>query len=244
MIKQEYLKIVRRRGLFLTAVILTTVVAIAVIVMSLVVHGSKPQEYTGGKELLEDFTGAIVLPAVVFAILMGAQTGAWDMANGTFRYMAMTGRPRMELYAVRLPALIAAILAFVGPAMAIAVVGSLALPLEDFTAVTTAAILDFVWELMLVLATYSLVSMAIGALLRSIGAAIAVSLVLNLIGLNLLAALDSVNETLGDLMLPNVIGRLTGGDSSVSIALAATALIVWLGAFLGAGALRTVRAEY
>jgi hypothetical protein len=51
-IKQEYLKIVRRRGLFWTAIGLTLLVAVGMTVTSLIVHDANPSNYDGGRDLL------------------------------------------------------------------------------------------------------------------------------------------------------------------------------------------------
>jgi hypothetical protein len=243
-IRQEFLKIVRRRGVYATGVILTTLAAVGVIVVALIAHGNETLSYEGGREVLESQEGLILLFGVVFAILIGAQTGVWDFAHGTFRYLAMTGRPWLALYAVRIPALVAAVLVVVAPATAIGLASALVLPIEGGETVSAHVAIDYLWEIVAFIVTYALLSFGIGALLRSSGAAVAVALIANLIGLSVLTAIASLDETLGDLMLPLALERVTGGQTSVSIAAAAIALATWIAAFVGGGALRTVRGEY
>jgi hypothetical protein len=183
---------------------------------------------------------------VIFAILIGAQAGSWDAANGTLRYQVMTGRPRLTLYLLRLPALVSAILTFLAPAALIGLVAALALPTDGDPSITAHDIGNYFAGLLTFTLTYGLISMGIGALFRSSGAGIAVALTVNLIGLNVLAVLSELNETLGDLMLPNVTARVTGADDAgdLSLAVAAIALALWIAAFVAAGGLRTVRSEY
>lgn len=245
MIYQEILKITRRRGLFWTAVLVTTAAPLLVIVIDLILHGSKPQSYSGGDDLLRDsLQSLILLSLVVFSILIGAQVGAWEAANRTFRYLVMSGRPRLLLYSMRIPALVAAITLVAAPAMLIAITASLLMPLDGFAAVDGASALDFAWELWLPAVVLGFLSFTIGALLQSVGAAIAVAMVTNFIGLSVLNALSLINDTLGDLMLPALLARVTGDDSSVSLAVSVLALAVWIAGLYALGAIRTVRSEY
>ena len=41
------------------------------------------------------------LPATLMAVLVGALAGSYDTAQGTMRYLVMTGVPRRRLYATR-----------------------------------------------------------------------------------------------------------------------------------------------
>lgn len=245
MIKQEILKIVRRRGLFGTALAVTIAVPIVVIVVDLILHGSRPESYSGGNDLLRGtFQGLLTLALVVFGVLIGAQAGAWEFANRTFRYLVMSGRPRLLLYSVRIPALLGVIAILIAPAALISLAGSALLPLEGAPAVDGTSVTDFLWELWLPTFVFAFISFTIGALLQSVGAAIAVALVTNFIGLSALSALSIVSEKLGDLMLPQLLDRLTGGDTTLSLAVAVIAMLVWLGALFAVGALRTVKSEY
>ena len=53
-----------------------------------------------------------------------------------------------------------------------------------------------------------------------------------------------MSETLGELVLPNALDRLVGDADAPSLGVAAAAVVVGLAVFLGAGAVRTARAEY
>jgi hypothetical protein len=244
-IVQEILKITRRRGMYWTALIVTTAIPVAVIVIDLILHGSKPESYTGGNELLsQTLLDLITLSAVVFSVLIGAQAGAWEFANRTFRYLVMSGRPRLLLYSVRVPALLAAVAIVTAPAALLAIAGSAVLPTEGAEPVTAGDAVGFLWQLWLLAAVFGFISFTIGALLQSVGAAIAVALLINFIGLNILAAATLISETLGDLMPPQLLSRLTGDDSSLSVPVSALALAVWLAALFAVGAARTIRSEY
>lgn len=245
MIAQEILKVTRRRGLFWTALLVTTAMPIAVIVVDLILHGSKPENYTGGDELLRGSLQTLLsLSLIIFGILIGAQMGAWEAANRTFRYLVMTGKPRLLLYSIRIPAMLAVIAIIAAAGALLALGGAALLPLDGHEALDGASVLDFLWELWLPAAALAFVSFTIGALLQSVGAAIAVAMVTNFIGLSALSALSVVNETLGDLMLPLLLQRLTGQHTSVSLGVAALAFVIWIGGLYALGATRTVRSEY
>jgi hypothetical protein len=86
--------------------------------------------------------------------------------------------------------------------------------------------------------------MGIGTVMRSNGPAIAISLVFFLGFTPLLLLVDRASPTLGDLMLPDVLDRLTGADTGQSIPVSAVGLAVWVGIFWLAGRLRVQRDEY
>ena len=48
-----------------------------------------------------DAMGPISLVATIMSVLVGALAGSYDTAQGTMRYLVMTGVPRRRLYATR-----------------------------------------------------------------------------------------------------------------------------------------------
>lgn len=244
LMRQETLKIVRRRGLAWTAFGVSLFAAVAVLITYVVVHEVRPASYTAGSEALDSSTGAVGLVAFVSAILIGATAGAWDVAHGTFRYLALTGTPRWRLYWARVPAFVAATVLLFAPATIIAVVTPFVLPLEGAEQATASDVGREVWGILAVAWVYGLISFSVGALLRSVGAGIVLSFVLSFGGFTLLLLLDRVSETLAELMLPNALDRLLGDADAPSLGVAAAAVLVWVAVFLSAGAVRTIRAEY
>ena len=118
---QEVVKIRRRRAMFWCAVGVPAGLVVLVLVVDAVLKGARPASYIGGADLLDSMTGAATFGGVIMAVLLGAQTGAYDVQQGTFRYLAMTGRPRLGLYLARLPALLGVVLAVLVPPIVIAV---------------------------------------------------------------------------------------------------------------------------
>ena len=89
---------------------------------------------------------------------------------------------------------------------------------------------------------YALIAYGVGNVVRSTGGAIAIALGLNLIGLQVIAAISLALPALEPWMLPIAMARITnGGDSSILVAIAVT--LIWVGAFLAGGLFRALRSE-
>ena len=97
MIASEVLRIVRRRGSYLSAVLLGLAIMVAVVVYR--AFRDRPDD--GGTSLL-DVLGGVGAIATITAVIVGALAGSYDTANGTMRYLVMTGVPRVRLLANRL----------------------------------------------------------------------------------------------------------------------------------------------
>lgn len=243
MVRAEVVKLVARRGLFVTALVVPAVAVLIVLAVALSLHAYDPSSYDGPRTVSENATGFTVLATIVTAALFGATAGAWDVQNGTFRYLAMTGVPRAALFLARVPALLTVVVVTTVPAAVLNVAGVLLMPdglrgdarLADHALALWAPVVQG-WA-------YGIVALAVGALLRSVGAAIAVALVLDLAGLQLLLLLGLLDDRVAHAMLPAAASRLAG-EGAWSVVFAAVALGVWLAVAVAAGVLRTVRAEY
>jgi ABC-type transport system involved in multi-copper enzyme maturation permease subunit len=238
--------IIGRKGSFYGgALVLLAGVLIAIAVV-IVVHELRPgrNPSMGGRNLLDATGGVAFLVGTVVAILIGALAGSYDAAQGTMRYLVMTGARRGQIYAVRTFALVLSVWLALLPSVLLGSLAALLLPQEAEDKIGLREIGALLWSMGLLFAVFALISMGIGAVLRSNGAAIAISLVFALGFTPLLALIDSVSHTVGDLMLPNLIDRLTGGDDGAPIPVAAVGLVVWVGVFWAAGRLRVQRDEY
>ncbi len=246
MIRATLRTITGRRGSFYggAAVLLAAVlIAIAVVI---VVHELRPGRHpsVGGQKLLDGVGGVAFLLGTVVAILIGALAGSYDAAQGTMRYLVMTGARRGQVYGARTIAVVLAVWLALLPSVLLGAAAALVLPHQHRAAVGLREIGALVGSMALLFAVFSLISMGIGAVMRSNGAAIAISLVFALGFTPLLSLIDSVSHSLGNVMLPNVIDRLTGGDTGAPIPVAAAALVVWVGVFWAGGRLRVQRDEY
>ena len=157
----------------------------------------------GGTELL-DAMDPISIVATLMAVLVGALAGSYDTAQGTMRYLVMTGVPRRRLYAHararhgdRDRALLRA--------------GDRPRDRRRLRPAATArptirrfsAVVGAVWAYLVNPLVFGLVSMAVGSLLHSNGAAIGVSLGFSLGGGILTGARRAyVSETLAGYLLP------------------------------------------
>ena len=95
MLAAEIRRIVGRRGSYWSAILVGLATVVTVIIVRLTQSGD-----AGGTELL-DAADPMSLPATLMAVLVGALAGSYDTAQGTMRYLVMTGVPRRRLYATR-----------------------------------------------------------------------------------------------------------------------------------------------
>lgn len=185
-----------------------------------------------------------LLVTLVAAAVIGAQTGAYDSANGTLRFLLLSGRSRSALFAARVVAFLIAVVVVLAPSAALFAVGAYVLPRGAETAPAAGAALTYLWSGLLDAWVYGLIALAIGAVLRSNGPAIAIALPLNLVAFPLLLQVSGTwDPRLVEFLLPVALGRLgLGGETSAAVAL--VAVLLWVGVFLTAGVWRTTSAEY
>lgn len=234
LIRFEIQRIRRRRGSFLGSMAFAAAIALIAVIAT-------------GRQDEMLWTNVLGIGTVMGATIIGALAGSFDNAEGTMRYLVLTGTPRWRLVATRVPALMAALLLFAIPAslLATAAMASHHESLEVIARTIGGATLGML--------SWGLVSMCVGTMLRSNGAGIAVALVLFLVGALVTEFVrDKISETAGDLLLPNVgqvvssIGHTLPGQPAYTIGFAAASavLVAWLAAFLGAAVLRVQRDEY
>ncbi len=238
--------IVGRKGSFWGSLGTALASVILTIVIVYIVHVRDTAEYAsaGGRPLLDAVTAVLVLLGVVIAIVLGALAGSYDVAQGTMRYLLLAGPSRWSIYLSRTVAVLIASWLVLLPALVVGLVACLVLPTASQDQMTATNVGSSVWNVLLLAGTYALISMGIGSLLRSNGAAIAIALVINIGVTPALAILSAWNETLGNLALPNVLGELGGAGTGLPVAAAIVAFAAWLGLFLGAGWWRVSRDEY
>lgn len=235
----ELRRIVGRRGSFFG--VMAVAVAVALLVVAVVPEGEQDGDV---------WITAIGMPLVFGGTVVAALEGSYDLAQGTMRYLVLTGVPRWKLVAIRVPALLIAILLIALPAMAIgaAVMARDGVPASDIvrglaSGLTYAAI-------------WSIVAMAVGTFLRSNGGGIAVALVLYLLSTGITAFVSTqISETLADYLLPNVAGIVAlyghatgdfGSDGSdlLPYGTALIVLVLWLIGIVGLAIWRVERDEY
>jgi hypothetical protein len=126
LINAELLKLRKRRGLVAAVSALTIVPMVIAYVVLLVLHANDPSKHgpAGGLENFMPSMDILTTLTIVGAVLIGATLGTGDLTAGVFRELVVTGRSRLALYAARIPAGLAILLAPVGVAFAITAAAS------------------------------------------------------------------------------------------------------------------------
>ena len=246
MIEASLRTITGRKGSFLggAAVVLAGVVIVMAVLI--VVHELRPgrNPSMGGQPMLDGTAGAIWLLGIIVSILIGSLAGSYDVAQGTMRYLVITGARRSQIYGARTVAVVVAVILVLAVPTALGALGALLLPHTSADAVTAGELADFVWTDIAWAVVFAVISMGIGAVTRSNGPAIAISLVFSIGFTPLLLLLYSVSDTLGNVTLIASLDRVTGSDSGLPIPVAALAVLVWVAVFWAAGGWRVARDEY
>ena len=110
MIGADFLKLRKKRGTVIWALVLALLPLIVFFVVKAVAALLDPAKHepAGG---IAGYTRRPAHPALFFgplaAILIGVEAGAGDIAAGVFRDLVVTGRSRLALFASRVPAALA-----------------------------------------------------------------------------------------------------------------------------------------
>ena len=238
LLRAELRRIVGRRGTFYGSI------AFTLLIVAITVAAASPGD---GNDALGYVADAGRYSGLLGVVVMGALAGSYDTANGTMRYLVLTGVPRWQLVAVRLLGILVAVLPM---AILVLVIGIVWGSATD-GGITGNALPDNVWAVLATLWTWALVSTSVGMLMRSNGPAIAVSVVL-FFGGTLITGLvaNFISETLANYLLPSVFEQVasleSGGSDDFKLALAGAfvVLAVWLVALCGAALVRVQRDEY
>lgn len=243
MITADLQRMLRRRGLMISGCATPAVITIAIAVVLIVLRSRSPVDHPdiGGAGLLE-FGMLIGVVATIFGSLIGATIGAEDSVNGTLRYLLLTGVTRLQLFLQRIPVVVISAIALFLPAFVLLVLFTVALPHPTASTPSASAVAAALLAIALPTTVYALIAYGVGNVVRSTGGAIAIALGLNLIGLQVIAAISLALPALEPWMLPIAMARITnGGDSSILVAIAVT--LIWVGAFLAGGLFRALRSE-
>ena len=129
MIRAEFMKQARRRGLMIAAAILTVGAVVAYFAIEEALHLGNPRQYgpAGGTHGLVNADMILGDLGAIVAILFGASAGSADVTAGVFRNLVTTGRSRAALFLARIPAGVALSMAFTMAGYAVAVASSVLL---------------------------------------------------------------------------------------------------------------------
>ena len=236
-------RMLARRGLILASALVPVaiVLVLAAVLMFLHVRNAVDHPSVGGSSFFS-FVSLLGIISVVFGTVIGAIFGAEDVANGTLRYILLTGFSRLRLFLTRIPVLAIVAIGVALPAFVLLLIGALILPHAGEPSVTASDVGRLLLSLVLNVGIYALIAYGIGVTIRSTGGAIAVALGLNLIGISLFNLITLAVPGVKPWLLDSALTRVSdGGDTSIAIAI--VALIVWPGVFLAIGLVRALRTE-
>jgi hypothetical protein len=117
LVSAEFLKLRKRIGLVLVSFAITVVPATIMLTATDAQHA--------GTRAFADQLGVVAPLTIVAAVLVGAILGTADETSGVFRDLVITGRSRLGLYAARMPAGLALVLAIAAAGFVIVVVSAL-----------------------------------------------------------------------------------------------------------------------
>ncbi len=256
MIGAEVLKLRRNRGVIAFAMVLMFAVVILYYGVAAIEHASDPLKnqaaggFTGfqnGVRAMADFIGLLT------AILIGAEAGTGDRASGVFRSLVVTGRSRLALFAVRVPAAIIVWLAFAVVSFGMILLATFLFAPDSSTAVhhlhgsgstpSLGLILQSAGWLTLTGAVLVACTVGVGSLTGSRAVTLTAAIGWEVVASNLLlnaGFLGSARRGILSAALDN-LAPISGVRPNVTMAegLALIVLIVWTAAAIALGAWRT-----
>jgi len=247
MVRAELLRIRRRRSIMAIAAFFTVGVIVIYFAISEIQHLADSGRYgpAGG---IDNFNRATVILSIFFgslsAILIGTESGTTDTSSGVFRDVVVTGRERLWLFAVRVPAALIVTLSLCVLALAVSLAagygfaGGLPTPSASYA-------LDSVAWVCAAEALLCVIAVGLGSLTGSRAASLTALIGWQVIAGRLLAMITFLGSARD--VIPNIaLGALKPGEAlpdtnglTMSAGLAIVILAIWLLAWIAAGAWRT-----
>lgn len=240
LVRAEFLKVRKRRGLVAAATLLTIVPIVVAYTVLLILHASNPAKYgpAGGVENLNGSIELLTQIGMVAAILIGATMGAGDVGSGIFRELVVTGRSRLQLFAARVPGGLALLLPLVAVAFTLAAAASVVLAGSEEAPGAGLILRDAGWVALATSAAY-LLALGVSSLLGSRGTSIGVLLAWTLAAAPILLATGRADDVLPNAALLRLQPDYDGRPITTSVATAIAVLAAWALVPLAAGAWRT-----
>ena len=234
----EMLKLRKRRGLFWATFALVVAPVLVAYAALAVAHAVDPTRFgpAGGADDLTSSIDLLLQLLVVAATLVGITAGGADVQAGVFRELVITGRHRLELFALRVAGAVAFLIPLVVGALALTVTASVAFAGSDETP-STRLVLQSAGSLALAALVLLLLAVGVGS---ALGGRVGIALVL---GLHFVVTPILIqSEKLAFLTPFAALSRLAPGDRSelLSAQAALVVLAVWVLVPLSIGAWRTV----
>lgn len=247
MIRAEIMKITGRRGSFYSAIGITLALSVFTSVTLMIIRSSDTDaEPVSGADGLDIFTG-LALVSLLLIVLVASQAGSWDVSMGTFRYLLMTGKSRTALFLARVPAVVVVVGIVLAPLWIVGLAHSLLVPVDEGTPASLGDIAAFFWNTAFPVGYFAMIAMFVGALTRSNGVGIIVSLFFALGGFIITLIVAAISEDIANFLPNEAVYQLSGFDtvgSNPSNGLAAVVAAAWFVVFALAGMWRTESGDY
>jgi hypothetical protein len=249
----ELLKLRKRRGLAITASLLTVGSVLVLYGLMAALHAANSAKHgpAGGIDNLA--YGLLTLTAFggLVATLVGTAAGAGDLNAGVFKELVVTGRSRRALFAARIPGGLAFLLPLVAVGYAIAAVCSVVLAGSLAAPSTGLLVTSGLWLLLAVSFWFVMalgVSSLVGSRSTTIGVLVAVQLAIAplLSGLSILGlGRDAIPGAAIGRLAPHAVRNhaVQGVLVPMSAPAAVAAIVLTLATALGVGAWRTVNRD-
>ena len=249
MIRADLLKLYRRRALMAWSAVLFAGAQLVFYGLEAVRHISDPARNppAGGARGLADAMMLLSYLGGVAAVMIGTAAGGGDGAAGVLRDLFSSGRSRLELFSVRVPAALLVGLAFTLLAFAIAAGGAVALagpggaPAADVLVMSGVAVAAS-------LTVTTVLAVGLSSLLSSRSIAVGLLLCWNLAVSRVLEHATSfgwLRELLPNAASDRLVPISVGGGYTVamSVATAVAVLVGWAALAFAAGAWRTIHRD-
>jgi ABC-type transport system involved in multi-copper enzyme maturation permease subunit len=248
LVSADVLKLRKRFGLVAVVLLLTvgTVVITDAIVELLHVYSPATHGPAGGVTMLGHLAFTISALGAVAAAIVGATAGSGDLDSGVYRDLVVTGRPRLALFASRIPAGLLFLLPFVAAAYALEAGASIVFAGSHPHPSTYLLAVSGLWVVLKV-TFYFLLALGVACLIGSRSYTIGTLLAWMLAISPLLASISqlgvgrqAIPAVALDSLLPAGLGDSArqGPVIAMSVTTVALVLVAWVGAALIAGARR------
>jgi ABC-type transport system involved in multi-copper enzyme maturation permease subunit len=249
----DFLKLRKKRGTLIWALVLAGAPVLIYFVVSVIQHSSDPHKYgpAGGTSNFADGLRVIALFfGPLAALLIGVEAGTGDASAGVFRDLVVTGRARVALFASRVPAALAMCCAVMGTSYGVLLLGTFAFA-GNLPTPTGALILNGLGFTLLSTGVLCVVAVGFPSLTTSKPASIIALIAWQIVASPLLVSISSLGSARRGLLSqaiahfsPVHTGNGGHGDTvALSQGTALLVLIAWLALFLALGAWRTAKMD-
>jgi ABC-type transport system involved in multi-copper enzyme maturation permease subunit len=245
----ELLKLRKRRGLVVTATLLTVGITVFYYGLNAILHSANPAHHgpAGGIENLGHGLVILSLFGAIAAGIVGATAGAGDLGAGVFRELVVTGRSRWSLFLSRVPGGLAFLLPLVFVAFLVNAFGSTVFA-DTLPEPSLHLLVESGAWMFLDLTIFFVIGLGLASLIGSRTTTIAVLLAFRLVLTPLLLSISFLGvirelvpgaamQRLGPAAFGETIRQ--GPDVPMSVGAAIAVIVGWLVVALAAGGWRT-----